>query len=132
MADNITPVQLAVKDFETREVMMIDYTFNQATDVEGQISGIPRGGFVTIRVKALNDGNNQMLQWMLAPNDPREMKVTFTNTKDGSTMKELNGTGCYCVHYTEVWEEGQDHYEEMVISCQELANGPVEYRNPWK
>ena len=25
MAENITPVQLSVKDFETREVMMIDY-----------------------------------------------------------------------------------------------------------
>lgn len=29
MADNITPVQLTVKDFETREVMMIDYKFDQ-------------------------------------------------------------------------------------------------------
>lgn len=30
MAENITPVQLSVKDFETREVMMIDY-LNSAT-----------------------------------------------------------------------------------------------------
>ena len=44
MAENITPVQLSVKDFETREVMMIDYKFNQAVDREGQIAGIPRGG----------------------------------------------------------------------------------------
>ena len=44
MAENITPVQLSVKDFETREVMMIDYAFSQTTDREGQISGIPRGG----------------------------------------------------------------------------------------
>ena len=63
MAENVTPVTLQVKDFEAREVMMIDYKFDQATDREGQIAGIPRGGKVVIRVKAMNDGNSQMLQW---------------------------------------------------------------------
>ncbi|MEG2126997.1 MAG: type VI secretion system tube protein TssD, partial [Bacteroides sp.] len=77
MAENMTPVQLSVKDFEVREVMMIDYQFSQTIDIEGQISGIPRGGRISIRVKAMNDGNNQLLQWMLSPNDPRDMKVTF-------------------------------------------------------
>ena len=32
MAENVTPVTLAVKDFETREVLLIDYKFDQATD----------------------------------------------------------------------------------------------------
>ena len=44
MAENVTPVILKVKDFENREVLMVDYKFNQATDREGQIAGIPRGG----------------------------------------------------------------------------------------
>ena len=132
MAENVTPVQLAVKDFEEREVMMIDYKFNQATDREGQISGIPRGGKVTVRVKAMNDGNNQLLQWMLAPNDPRDFTVTYYNTVDGSTMKELKGTGCYCIHYVEKCEDGQEHFEEIEIVCQKLENGPVCYENPWK
>ncbi|MGM9760186.1 MAG: type VI secretion system tube protein TssD [Parabacteroides sp.] len=132
MAENITPVQLSVQDFETREVMMIDYKFDQATDREGQLSGIPRGGKITIRVKAMNDGNNQLLQWMLAPNDPRDLKVTFCNTIDGSTMKELQGKGCYCIHYVEKWEDGQQHYEELQIVCQILSNGPVSFENPWK
>ena len=52
MAANVTPVVLAVDGFAEREVMMVDYKFDQATDKEGQISGIPRGGKVTIRVKA--------------------------------------------------------------------------------
>ena len=46
MAANVTPVVLEVKDFEPREVMMVYYKFDQATDREGQISGIPRGGKV--------------------------------------------------------------------------------------
>ena len=132
MAENITPVQLSVQDFETREVMMIDYKFDQATDREGQLAGIPRGGKITIRVKAMNDGNNQLLQWMLAPNDPRDLKVTFCNTSDGSTMKELQGKGCYCIHYVEKWEDGQQHFEELQIVCQVLQNGPVSFENPWK
>ena len=44
MAENLTPVQLEVGGFEVREVMLVDYKFNQEVDREGQISGIPRGG----------------------------------------------------------------------------------------
>ena len=132
MAANVTPVQLAVQDFEPREVILVDYAFTQATDIEGQIAGIPRGGRITIRVKAMNDGNNQLLQWMLAPNDPRVLKVTLSNTIDGTTMKEIEGKGCYCIHYVEKWEDGEQHFEEMQIVCQELKNGPVSFENPWK
>ncbi|MCF0245094.1 MAG: hypothetical protein HUK06_09985, partial [Bacteroidaceae bacterium] len=127
-----TPVTLTVKDFEPREVLMVDYKFDQAVDREGQIAGIPRGGRVKIRVKAMNDGNNQLIQWMLSPNDPRDMSLTFYNTVDGSTMKEIKGTGCYCVNYVEKWEDGEEHFEEIDIVCQVLENGPVSFDNPWK
>ncbi len=132
MAENVTPVTLEVKDFEKREVLMIDYKFDQATDREGQIAGIPRGGKVTIRVKAMNDGNNQLLQWMLAPNDPRDFTVTYYNTVDGTTMKELKGTACYCINYKEKWEDGEEHFEEIEVVCQKLENGPVGFENPWR
>ena len=132
MAANVKKKQKAVQDFEPREVILVDYAFTQATDIEGQIAGIPRGGRITIRVKAMNDGNNQLLQWMLAPNDPRDLKVTFSNTIDGTTMKEIEGKGCYCIHYVEKWEDGEQHFEEMQIVCQELKNGPVSFENPWK
>lgn len=132
MADNVNPVILEVKDFEPREVIMVDYKFDQATDIEGQLSGIPRGGRLTIRVKAMNDGNNQLLSWMLDPTGPRDFSVKFNSTIDGSAMKELKGTGCYCIHYIEKWEDGQQHYEEILLSCQQLENGPVKFMNPWK
>ena len=131
MAENVTPVILKVKDFENREVLMVDYKFNQATDREGQISGIPRGGRVQIRVKAMNDGNSQLLQWMLAPNDPRDFTITFENTVDGSTMKELKGTGCYCVNYKEKWEDGEEHFEEIQITCKQIEVGSVKFENEW-
>lgn len=132
MAVNMTPVELTVDGFEKREVLLVDYQFTQAVDREGQIAGIPRGGRINIRVKAMNDGNNQLLQWMLAPNDPRNVSILFYNTIDGSTMKELKGTGCYCIHFTEKWEDGEEHFEEIEIVCQELTNGSVGFENPWK
>ena len=73
MAENVTPVTLEIKDFEPREVMMVDYKFDQATDKEGQIAGIPRGGKLKIRVKAMNDGNNQLIAWMLDPTSPKDL-----------------------------------------------------------
>lgn len=131
MAANVTPVKLEVKDFAEREVIMVDYKFDQETDIEGQMTGIPRGGIVTIKVKALNDGNNQLIQWMLAANDPRDMKISFQNTVDGKTMKTLEGQGCYCTYYKEDWEEGVGHSEIIEVVCQKLTNGGVVYENPW-
>ena len=101
MAENVTPVTLEIKDFAPREVLMVDYKFDQATDKEGQIAGIPRGGRVNIRVKAMNDGNNQLIAWMLDPTSPRDFSIKFLNTVDGAAMKELKGTNCYCVNYVE-------------------------------
>lgn len=39
-----TPVTLKVDGFKDREVLKVDYSFTQATDTEGQMAGIPRGG----------------------------------------------------------------------------------------
>ena len=34
MAENVTPVVLKIKDFAPREVLLVNYKFNQATDQE--------------------------------------------------------------------------------------------------
>ena len=110
MAENVTPVVLKIKDFAPREVLLVNYKFNQATDQEGQVSGIVRGGQIIIRV----------------------LTVEFENSKDGSAMKTLKGTACYCTHYKEYWADGEEHFEEILLSCQKLENGSVSYENPWK
>ena len=121
MAENVTPVTLEVKDFKAREVILVDYKFNQA-----------RGGRINIRVKALNDGNAELLGWMLAPTDPRDFTLKFQSTVDGKDMKQLKGTGCYCVKYKEYWADGEEHYEDIELVCQKLENGSVGFENPWK
>ena len=56
-----TPVTLKVADYADREVMHVHYSFDQAVDKEGQMSGIPRGGYIEVTVKAMNDGNADAL-----------------------------------------------------------------------
>ena len=131
MADNVTPVVLSVDKFDDREVYKVDYKFTQKTDIEGQLDGIPRGGRINVIVKALNNGNTQLLQWMLNPTDARDVKVVFNSTKDGSVMKTIEAKGCYCVRYKENWADGQLHTEEISIVCQEMKIGSVEFKNLW-
>ena len=126
-----TPVQLKVDGFTDREVMMVTYSFNQATDTEGQMSGIPRGGRITIRVKAMNDGNPELLKWMTSPHLGKNGSIVFNETKTGNQMKSIDFTDGYCVDYVEYWEDKMGHYEEITISCREIKNGPVSYHNQW-
>ncbi len=112
MAENVTPVVLEIKDFEPREVMMVDYKFDQATDREGQIAGIPRGGKVTIRVKAMNDGNNQLIQWMLDPTSPKDFSVKFVNTVDG-----------VCEHRRRCSHEGVERHQLLLHQLRREVGG---------
>ena len=131
-----TPVELKIDGFEPREVMMATYSFNKSTDSEGQLTGIPRGGKIKIRVKAMNNGNPELMHWMLQPEMPKDGCLIFLNTKDGTKMKEIEFKDAYCVDYTEYWEDrtvddGYGHWEEIVITFREIKNGPVAYSYGW-
>ena len=131
MAENVTPVVLEIKDFEPREVMMVDYKFDQATDREGQIAGIPRGGKVTVRVKAMNDGSPDLLAWMCERNLPKDGTIKFNETKTGKEMKNIKFTNGYCVNFEEKWEDKAGHFEEITITCRKIEFGNVAYENDW-
>lgn len=127
-----TPVKLEIDGFKEREVQMVTYSFDQATDVEGQMAGIPRGGKIKIKVKAMNDGTPELLQWMVERNLPKNGKITFNETKTGKVMKTIEFTNGYCVDFIEDWEDKQFHYELIEITCQKIKFGSVEYENAWK
>ncbi|MCF0166807.1 MAG: hypothetical protein HUJ89_06610 [Bacteroidales bacterium] len=126
-----TPVKLEVDGFKEREVQMVTYSFEQATDDEGQMAGIPRGGRIIIKVKAMNDGTPDLLQWMLERNLPKNGKISFNETKTGKVMKTIEFTNGYCVDYTEDWADKQFHYEQIQITCQNIKFGSVEFENKW-
>lgn len=126
-----TPVTLSVDSFKDREVLSITYEFNQAKDIQGQLTGIPRGGFIKIRVKALNDGTPELLSWMVEPRMLKNGKITFKETKSGQKMKEIEFTDAYCVGFEEDWEDTVGHFEEILITCKTIQFGNVKYENDW-
>lgn len=126
-----TPVKLEVDGYKEREVMMVKYEFDQATDVEGQMSGIPRGGKINIRVKALNDGTPDLLAWMVERNLPKNGVITFLETKTGKNMNTIKFTNGYCVNFEEKWEDKKGHFEEIEITCQKIEFESVVFENDW-
>jgi hypothetical protein len=132
-----TPVSLKVDGFKEREVAGVSYIFTQATDKEGQTTGIPRGGKITIRVKAQNDGNCELLNWMVEKSLSKDGKIEFMNSSDATKkMKDVEFKGAYCVDYLEHWEdttkaEDLAHWEEITITCKEITNQSVTYTNDW-
>jgi len=132
-----TPVTLLVDGFKPREVAMVEYTFSQATDKEGQTTGIPRGGKIKIKVKALNDGTNELLSWMCDKSLAKDGKIEFMNSSDATKkMKDVEFKGAYCVDFEEKWidttkAEDLAHWELITITCKEITNQSVTYENDW-
>ena len=122
---------MKIDGYKEREVMMVTYEFDQATDVEGQMSGIPRGGKITVRVKAMNDGTPELLAWMIERNLPKNGQIDFLETKTGKAMKSIKFTNGYCVDFDEKWEDKMGHFEEITISCKAIEVGSVKYENDW-
>lgn len=126
-----TPVSMTIDGFAEREVLSLDYKFTQDTDIQGQMTGIPRGGFIHVIVKALNDGTPDLMAWMVDPRLLKNGKITFKETKSGQKMKDIEFTDAYCVKYHERWEDKHVHIEEITITCRNIKFGNVEYTNDW-
>lgn len=127
-----TPVKIEVDGYKEREVLALRYEFDQEMDKEGQMSGIPRGGRIIVRVKALNDGTPDYFAWMVAKDLAKNGTITFSETKTGNKMKDIKFTAGYCVSYVENWEDDLGHYEEIEITCQKIEFGNVRFENDWE
>ena len=88
-----TPVVMKIADYKDREVQMVTYEFDQETDREGQMTGIPRGGKIQVRVKALNDGTPELMAWMCDRFLKKDGSIQFLETKTLKVMKEIKFSG---------------------------------------
>ena len=133
-----TPVTLKVDGYAEREVAEVTYNFKRDADKEGQPSGIARGGQIVVKVKALNDGNCDLLEWINNTGGGKKGSIIFYDSRDQSKkMKSIDFENAYCVDFTESWEDKGDntqglaHFEVITISCQKIANGAASYENEW-
>jgi hypothetical protein len=125
------PVTLKIDGFKDREVLSMSYSFDRSTNTEGQTSGVPRGGQITVKVRAMNDGNPELLKWMTSDSLAKKGSIEFLKTTDWSKMKSIEFEDAYCINFQEKWEDKQVHFEEITITCKKLVNGPVTHEMKW-
>ena len=120
-----------------REVIFVQYQFNQQIDVEGQPTGTTRGGVINLKVKSTDSGNIELLDWTCdSYKSVDNGKITWPN-KMGGIMKTLEFRDAYCVSYEEVYDDANRErmYESITITCRQLSvvtgKGSVEYDNHW-
>lgn len=117
---------------QEREVIFVKYELNQQTDVEGQPTGTTRGGKITVKVKSNDDGNTDILEWMIDTYMSKSGTISFPN-RQGGEMKHLSFKEGYVVEYAETYDSTNDllQYEEFTISAKEIAIGNARHNNRW-
>ena len=115
-----------------REVLYVRYELNQQTDVEGQPTGTTRGGKIYVKVKSNDDGNTDILEWMIDTYMRKSGTISFPN-RQGGEMKHLSFKEGYVVEYAETYDSTNDllQYEEFTISAKEIQIGNARHNNRW-
>ena len=130
---------LYVSGFKERQVFNVSYSFSQATDKDGLTTGIARGGKIKLTVKAMNDGNCELLNWMCDSSLSKSGKIAFKRTDDlEKDMKDIEFEDAFCVDFVESWEDPDSskakdlaHTETITITCKKITNQSVKYDNIW-
>ena len=117
---------------QEREVLFVRYELNQQTDVEGQPTGTTRGGKIYIKVKSNDDGNTELLEWMIDTYMSKSGTISFPN-RQGGEMKHLDFKEGYMVEYAETYDSTNSllQYEEFTISAKEIQVGNARHNNRW-
>lgn len=115
-----------------REVLYVRYELNQQTDVEGLPTGTTRGGKIYVKVKSNDDGNTDILEWMIDTYMSKSGTISFPN-RQGGEMKHLSFKEGYVVEYAETYDSTNDllQYEEFTISAKEIQIGNARHNNRW-
>lgn len=123
---------ISADGIQEREVIFVKYELNQQTDVEGQPTGTTRGGKITVKVKSNDDGNTDILEWMIDTYMSKSGTISFPN-RQGGEMKHLSFKEGYVVEYAETYDSTNDilQYEEFTISAKEIAIGNARHNNRW-
>lgn len=123
---------ISADGIQEREVLFVKYELNQQTDVEGQPTGTTRGGKITVKVKSTDDGNTDILEWMIDTYMSKSGTISFPN-RQGGEMKHLSFKEGYVVEYRETYDSTNDllQYEEFTISAKEIQIGNARHNNRW-
>ena len=115
-----------------REIIFVRYELNQQTDIEGQPTGTTRGGKIYVKVKSNDDGNTDILEWMIDTYMSKSGTISYPN-RQGGEMKHLSFKEGYVVEYAETYDSTNNllQYEEFTISAKEIQVGNARHNNRW-
>ena len=123
---------ISADGIQERDVLFVKYAPNQNTDVEGQPTGTTRGGKIRVKVKSNDDGNTDILEWMIDTYMSKSGTISYPN-RQGGEMKHLSFKEGYVVDYSETYDSTNEilQYEEFTISAKEIQIGNARHNNRW-
>ncbi len=125
------PVTIEIDGFKTRDVLNVYYSLHRAVDSDGQPVSKPSIGGIHVTVKALEDGNTELAEWMVDSFEHKEGKLVYMSTDKNKLLKEIKFSRAYIVSYTESYSEGVGIMEEFEISPQEMKIGNATLKEVW-
>lgn len=126
-ATEVVPVTLNIGD-KTWTVLSYEYSVTQETYSDGQISGGPVGWQITIVIEKLQNSVD-LLDWSINPDLKKDGEIVISNTVDGKPLKTISFNGADCIFYEENWTDGTFHTETIKLSCREIINNGVSFKN---
>lgn len=125
-------VTLKVDGLKERDIVHLNYSFSQETDIEGQPAAVVRGGKITFKVKSTNDGNIELMEWMCDPYAYKSGKIEFLK-RDGTNMKTLEFKDAILVNYEEDFDalDNNSQFEICTISAKSIEMGSAMHENRW-
>ena len=126
---------------QQRQVLDVTYSFNRATDQDGLPSGETKGGKIVLKLKAVNNENSELAEWIFDKSKGKNGSIVFMDPRNGNVkLKSIDFENAYCVEYIEHCEEkianpdeqiARDvaHYEQITLSCEKITRGLAIYKN---
>ena len=125
------PVILEIDGCAPREVHDMRYSLRRHVDADGQPTSKVTIVGITLRLKALEDGNTDFAEWMCDTYEHKNGKIIFKSTDKFVKMKELSFERGYLVFYQETFNSQTGVIEELEISPQKVAIGGAELEETW-
>ncbi|MBK7098617.1 MAG: hypothetical protein IPH58_10015 [Sphingobacteriales bacterium] len=108
---------------------------HQPVDSRGVPSGIPRGGFINLKLTGFNQ--SMLINWMLSPTRQMNGEITITYGREMRT-RTIQFSDAYCIYYKESFNESEESWStegvgsgsgsgtgswivEVRLSCREIT-----------
>ncbi len=110
---------------EGYDVLLCQYSFEQATDTEGAPASAVYGGYILVEI--VSDHDEALVGWMIDPYKTAGGSITFKKLDEDATLKQIQFEEGYCVQYTDQFDASDDEVMStmILISARKLTIGEI-------